>query len=207
MRSYSRIGRSARQGDRMRRREFIAGLMVAATLRHARAQQPPKVHRIAYISTAVPVTDMTETSSLRSSRAFFQELRRLGYVGGRNLIVARYSSERRTEHYAELLGDVVRSKPDLIFAPADRPDLKHLKAARATIPSVTLTGDPVGFGLVSSLAHPGGNITGVSVDAGPEIETKRLELLREAFPRALRIGLLSLPTPLPRDTYGEGMQK
>src|SRR5215831_12891331 len=126
----------------MRRREFIAGLLVAATLRHASAQQPMKVHRIAFISTAVPVTDMTETSSLRSSRAFFQELRRLGYVEGRNLIVERYSSERRTEHYAELVGDVVRSKPDLIVAPADVPDVQHLKAATATIPIVTLTGTP-----------------------------------------------------------------
>src|SRR5262249_18975438 len=207
MRSYSRIGRSARQGDRMRRREFIAGLMVAATLRHARAQQRPKVHRIAYISTAVPVTDITETSSLRSSRAFFQELRRLGYVEGRNLIVERYSSERRTEHYAELVGNVVRSKPDLIVAPANVPEVQRLKAATATIPIVTMTADPVGFGLVSSLAHPGGNITGVSVDAGPEIETKRLELLKEALPRASRIGLLALRLPLPRDTYEEGLQK
>jgi len=191
----------------LQRREFIAGLLVAATLRPARAQQPAKAHRIAFISTAVPVTEITETSSLRSSRAFFQELRRLGYVEGRNLIVERYSAEGQTEHYAELVRDVVRSKPDLIVAPANTPEVQQLKATTLTIPIVTMTADPVGFGLVSSLAHPGGNITGVSVDAGPEIETKRLELLREAFPQASRIGLLSLRLRLPRDTYEEALQQ
>jgi putative ABC transport system substrate-binding protein len=121
--------------------------------------------------------------------------------------VERYSAEGQTEHYAELVRDVVRSKPDLIVAPANTPEVQQLKATTLTIPIVTMTADPVGFGLVSSLAHPGGNITGVSVDAGPEIETKRLELLREAFPQASRIGLLSLRLRLPRDTYEEALQQ
>jgi len=192
----------------MRRREFIALLGGAAAVwpLAARAQQPAKVHRIAIISSAVPVREITETSSLRPTRAFFQELRRLGYVEGRNLIVERYSGEGQTEHYAELVRDVVRSKPDLIVAPINVPEVQHLKAT-ATIPIVAITADPVGFGLVASLAHPGGNITGVSVDAGPEIETKRLELLREAFPRTSRIGLLALRWRLPRDTYEEELQK
>jgi putative ABC transport system substrate-binding protein len=191
----------------MRRREFIASLLVAATLRHARAQQTPKVHRIAIIISVGSVTDITETSSLRIWRAFFQELRRLGYVEGRNLIVERYSGEWRTGHFAELVGDVVRSKPDLIVTPTNVPEVQHLKAATATIPIVAIMADPVGFGLVARLAHPGGNITGTSVDAGPEIETKRLELLREAFPRASRIGYLSLRLPLPGDTYEERLQE
>src|SRR5262249_42985981 len=155
----------------------------------ARAQQPAKVHRIAIISTAVPVTDITETSSLRNYRAFFQELRRLGYVEGRNLIVERYSGLGRTEHYAELAREVVRSKPDLILAISNI-WVQHLKPMTTTIPIVGLVGDPVGFGLVASLAHPGGNITGISVDTGPEIETKRLQLIREAIPRLSRVGVL-----------------
>jgi putative tryptophan/tyrosine transport system substrate-binding protein len=135
----------------MRRREFIAGLLVAGTLRHAWAQQPAKVHRIAVISTAAPVAEITEASRFET-RAFFQELRRLGYVEGRNLIVERYSGGGRTEHYADMARDVVRSKPDLILAGAHIM-VQHLKAATATIPIVGIMGDPVASGFVVSLAR------------------------------------------------------
>ena len=157
----------------MRRREFIAGLLVAATLRPAQAQQAAKAHRIAIISAAVPVTDITENSSLRLYRRLFQELRRLGHVEGRNLIVERYSGEGRTEHYAEVARDVVRSKPDLILATASI-WVHHLRPLTAAIPIVGMFGDPVALGLAASLAHPGGNITGISPDAGLDIEGKRL---------------------------------
>jgi putative ABC transport system substrate-binding protein len=73
--------------------------------------------------------------------------------------------------------------------------VQPLKAATATIPIVGSMADPVGLGLVASLAHPGGNMTGISIDTGPEIETKRLELLKEASPRVSRVGLLSRPLP------------
>jgi putative ABC transport system substrate-binding protein len=172
----------------MKRREFIAGLLLAGTTGGARAQHTPKVHRIAIIST-LPVTEITETGSNRLYREIFQELRRLGYVEGHNLIVERYSGEGQTEHFAELVDVVVRSKPDLILA-ISTPLVQHLKAATATIPIVGVMADPVGWGLVASLAHPGGNITGISGDAGPEIESKRLELLKEAFPQASRVGFL-----------------
>jgi len=171
----------------MKRREFIACLLVAASLRQARAQQPAKVHRIAIVTVAIPIADMTETSSFPYYRAFFQELRRFGYIEGRNLIVERYSVERPT---VELAGDVLRSKPDVILAITNR-WVKLLKPLAATIPIIGMTADPVGSGFVASLAHPGGNITGVSVDAGPEIEAKRLELLKEAFPQASRLGVLN----------------
>jgi putative ABC transport system substrate-binding protein len=133
----------------MRRREFIVGLLVAATLRPARAQQPAKVHRIAIITTDVPVTEITETFSARFFwRTIFQELRRLGYVEGHNLIVERYSGEGRTEHFAELVDLVVRSKPDLILAISNIL-VQHLKAATATIPIVSIMLDPVGWGASS----------------------------------------------------------
>jgi putative ABC transport system substrate-binding protein len=175
----------------MKRREFIAGLLVAASLRHARAQQPAKVRRIAIITLALPIAEITETSSLPFYRAFFHELRRFGYIEGRNLIVERYSAERPT---AELARDVVRSKPDLILAITNH-WVQLLKPLTATIPIIGMMGDPVGFGFVASLAHPGGNVTGVSGDAGPEIETKRLELLKEAFPQASRVGVLATRWP------------
>ena len=152
-----------------------------------RAQQPAKVYRIAFVTVAVPTAEITETSSFPYVRAFFHELRRFGYIEGRNLIVERNSVERPT---VELARDVVRSKPDLIFA-VTHAWVQLLKPLTATIPIVATMADPVGFGLVASLAHPGGNITGVSFDAGPEVEGKRLELLKEAFPQASRVGVLA----------------
>jgi ABC-type uncharacterized transport system substrate-binding protein len=112
-------------------------------------------------------------------RMFFEELSRLGYVEGRNLVVERYSGEGRTERYADLARDVVDTHPDLIFQQTTRLAL-NFKAATTTIPIVTVTADPIAAGLVSSLARPGGNITGVSVDAGIEVLGKRLALLLEA---------------------------
>ena len=170
----------------MKRREFIAGLLVAASVRHALAQQPAKVRRMAIATVATPIAELTETSSLPVYRAFFHELRRFGYIEGRNLIVERYPVEYPT---VELARDMFRSKPDVIFSIG--PWTRFLKQL-TTIPIVAFLGDPVGFGFVASLAHPGGNITGVSVDAGPEVEAKRLELLQEAFPKVSRVGVLAI---------------
>src|SRR5262245_53173999 len=186
----------------MKRREFIAGLLVAATLGHARAQRPTTVHRIAFVTAALPIAETTETSSFPYVRAFFHELRRFGYVEGRNLIVERYPAERPT---VELARDVVRSKPDVIFA-VTQTWVQLLKPLTATIPIVATMADPVGFGFVGSLAHPGGNITGASVDAGPEVEGKRLELLKEAFPQASRVGVLATRFP-GRSPYREQRQE
>ena len=104
----------------------------------------------------------------------------MGYVEGQNLVVERYSGEGRTEHYADLARDVVNTHPDLIFSVTTRLAL-NFKTATTTIPIVTITADPIAGGLVSSLARPGGNITGVSVDAGFEVVGKRLALLLEAI--------------------------
>src|SRR5262245_25622758 len=173
----------------MKRREFIAGLLVAASLPQARAQQPAKVYRIAIVTLGLPIAELTETSSLPYYPAFFRELRRFGYIEGRNLIVERYSPERPT---MELARDVLRSKPDVIFA---NWQWEFILKPLTNIPIVAILGEPVGFGLVASLAHPGGNITGVSVDAGPEVGAKRLELLKEAFPQASRVGVLATQFP------------
>jgi putative tryptophan/tyrosine transport system substrate-binding protein len=185
----------------MKRREFIAGLLVAASLRQARAQQPAKVNRIAIVTLAFPIAEITETSSFPGYRAFFHELRRFGYIEGRNLIVERYSAERPT---VELAGEVLRSKPDVIFSMGRQ--WTWLLKPLAALPIVGLFIDPVGFGLVASLAHPGGNITGVSVDAGPEVEAKRLELLKEAFPQASRVGVLATRYP-GKSLYSEQRQE
>ena len=123
-------------------------------------------------------------------KAFFEELSRLGYVEGQNLAVERYSGEGRIERYSELAREVVGSHPDLIFAMSGAIALP-LKLAATTIPIVAITGDPIALGLVPSIAHPGGNITGVTSDAGLELYGKRLGLLAEAVPKLSHAGYLA----------------
>src|SRR6266702_2036917 len=164
----------------MRRREFISvlGGVAASWPLAARAQQSSRMKRIAIVSPATKIGDIGVNGS-PFYRVFFEGLSRLGYVEGRNLVVERYSGEGRTEHYADLAREVVNTHPDLIYSQTTRLAL-NFKAATTTIPIVTTTADPIAGGLVSSLARPGGNITGVSVDAGFEVMGKRLALLLEA---------------------------
>ena len=173
----------------MRRREFIAGLMVAPTMRAAIAQQPAKMKRVAMVHPSRKVDDLT-INGPPSYKAFFEELSRLGYVERQNLSVGRYSGEGRTEHYADLARDVVSTHPDLIFAMSGVLALP-LKLATTTIPIVAITGDPIASGLVPSIAHPGGNITGVTTDGGFELYGKRLGLLVEAVPKVSNVHYLA----------------
>jgi putative ABC transport system substrate-binding protein len=176
----------------MRRRTFIAGLLVATAAGRAQAQRTAKVYRIARIYPAMPVAEAIKAKNTKGSLTWilFEELGRLGFVEGQNLVVERYSAEGRTDQYSELARDVVRSNPDLIFT--DQGSLVlALKAATTTIPIVGATGDPVAGGIVPSLARPGGNITGVSGNAGPEISGKYVELLREAIPGVSTVGFLA----------------
>ena len=173
----------------MKRRDFIAYLAGAAiSLGAANAQQPVKMRRIAIVSPANKVADIN--ASHRFYGPFFKELSRRGFVEGQNLEVERYFGEGRLEHYADLARDVVGRRPDLIFATSG-PLALAFKAATTTIPIVAITADPIARGLVSSLARPDGNITGVTGDAGFEFYGKVLELLAEATPRLSRVGYLT----------------
>jgi len=176
----------------MKRRKLITlicGLSVAWPLA-CYAQQPPKVHRVAVVHPSAPVSELNEAGG-SGYRAFFQGLRRLGYVEGRNLVVERYSAGGRQDRYAELARDVVRTNPDLIFA-IQNALILSFKATTDTIPVVGFMADPVAFGIVASLARPGGNITGVSNDAGSEVWGKRLQILREVIPAASKVGYLNV---------------
>jgi putative tryptophan/tyrosine transport system substrate-binding protein len=171
----------------MRRRDVIAGLVVAATTGRARAEQPTKVHRLAVIATTGDIAEWTEGLAV-----FFGELRRLGYVEGQNLLVERYSGEGRVEHYPEMAREVVRHSPDLIYVRGGGDALfPILKAATATIPIVGVSSDPVALGVAVSLARPGNNITGVTIDVGTGIMSKRLEILSEAVPGMSKVALLA----------------
>jgi putative ABC transport system substrate-binding protein len=174
----------------MRRRDFVTALGTAAMWPlAARAQQPAKMKRIAYVHSAGNVSRIS-ASGEPFYRAFFEELSRLGYVEGQNLGVERYSGDGRTERYAELARDVVNTHPDLILAVGGRLSL-DFKTATTTIPIVTMIIDPVAMGLVPSIARPGGNITGVAISAGLEIIGKRMGLLVEAMPKLSTVGYLA----------------
>jgi putative ABC transport system substrate-binding protein len=172
------------------RRAVITGLLLAGAIPRAHAQQDRKVYRLAVVNPSAPVGDLTETGRSQDYHAFFQRLRELGYVEGKNLVVERYSGEGRTDHFAELAREVVRSNPDVISALGDRL-VRQFKAATDNIPIVAGVSDPVALGVAVSLARPGGNITGGSGDAGAQIAGKWLELLHEMAPAASRVGYLA----------------
>ena len=177
----------------MIRREFIAllGGAAAAWPLSARAQKPATQHRIAIFHPAIPTTLLTETGGGSAWRAFFAELRRLGYIEGENLIIERYSAEGHHERYADLAREIVTRNPDLIVTGAN-PVVIVFKAATSTIPVVAFMLDPLKAGLVTSLARPGGNLTGITLDAGIEIWGKRLEMLKEAIPSTAKAAFLGM---------------
>src|SRR5437763_11125421 len=153
----------------MQRREFTAGLLLAAATRPAWAQQRATPPRIAIFHPAIPASLLTETGGGTAWRAFFGELRRLGYIEGQNLIVERSSAEGHHERYADLAREIVARNPDLIVT-GTNPVVIAFKAATGTIPIVAFMLDPLEAGLVTNLAPPGGNLTGIPLD--PAIRTR-----------------------------------
>jgi putative ABC transport system substrate-binding protein len=126
----------------------------------------------------------------------FEEIKRLGYVEGINLIVDRYSAEGRYDRFPEIAQQVVAARPDVIFAIAS-PLVHALHTETRTIPIVAWTGDPIANGIVQSLARPGGNITGLSTDAGPELYSKEVEFLVQAVGKLSNARLLTANAQLP----------
>src|SRR5438552_2109069 len=175
----------------MRRREFIALVGGAAWPLVARAQQSATPRRIAIFHPAIPTTLLTETGGGSAWRAFFGELRRLGYVEGENLIIERYSAEGHHERYADLAREIVSRNPDVIVT-GTNPVVIAFKAATSTIPVVAFMLDPLQAGLVTSLGRPGGNLTGITLDAGIEIWGKRLQMLKEAIPSTAKAAFLGM---------------
>jgi putative ABC transport system substrate-binding protein len=145
----------------------------------AGAQQAGKIHRVGLIVTTSPVSEMTGSEPVHPSvRAFVQGLRALGYVEGQNLILERRSAEGRFERFGDIVTELVNLKTEVIVAPGDGIP-RAAMAITTTVPIVMATAeDPVGAGLVQSLARPGGNVTGLMLIVGPEIEGKRLEIFR-----------------------------
>ena len=123
-------------------------------------------------------------------RAFVQGLRDLGYVEGQNLILERRSAEGRFERFGDIVAELVRLKADVIVT-SGNPAARAAKAVTTTVPIVAVAvADPVADGLIQSLARPGGNVTGLTIRVGSEIEAKRLQLLKEMLPGVSRVAYL-----------------
>ena len=147
------------------------------------AQQKDKVFRIGFLDPS------NASGSAVVVDVFRQELRKLGWVEGKNISVEYGFAEQKPERVAELAAELVRLNVDLIVT-SGNPTALEAKKATSTIPIVmVISGDPVGLGLVASLARPGGNVTGMSTLA-VELNTKKLEILKDAIPKLDRVGLL-----------------
>jgi putative tryptophan/tyrosine transport system substrate-binding protein len=168
----------------MKRREFITMLGGAAAWPiAARAQQPGKLPTIGFLGAA---------PSIESQRiaAFVQRLRELGWIDGRNLAIEYRWAEGRNERYTEIAAELVRLKVDVIVTVAT-PATLAAKQATTVIPIVFLTAsDPVGTGLVASLARPGGNVTGLANQIS-DTTGKKLEFLREVVPGLRRLAIMA----------------
>ena len=154
----------------------------------AEAQPAGKVPRVAYLT---PWSD-SDPGRQRGLEAFRQGLRELGYVEGRNISIESWSAEGKDDRLPALAADLVRSKVDVIVA-ASGAATRAVQQTTRTIPIVmSLVADPVGSGLVASLARPGGNVTGLTIMA-PDLMAKRLELLKEVVPKVSRVAFLTNP--------------
>jgi putative ABC transport system substrate-binding protein len=173
----------------MRRREFLAGVAALVSVNRplgAHAQQAARRPRVGILIYSTPDQDP-------NTQAFLEGLRQLGYVDGQNVAIEYRFAQGRPERLPELAADLVRSKPDVIFA-LGGDVTPHVAKATQTIPIVyAMSPDPVLLGLAASLGKPGGNSTGVTF-LSDQLAAKRLETFREAAPRLSRVGVVRDPS-------------
>jgi len=162
---------------------LILCAMLSALCSSTHAQQTGKVARIGFLDAS------TASGSAGLLEVYRQELGKLGWIEGKNITIQYRFAEQKLARLPELAADLVRLKLDLIVVTGGQPAVVAKKAT-TTIPIVMANvGDPVGAGLVASLGRPGGNVTGNSV-LSPELNSKRLEILKDAVPKLARVGLL-----------------
>jgi putative ABC transport system substrate-binding protein len=179
-----------RRGSRLSRRGFVVGagsaglgLLAGCGRLPWQAEQPAKVYRLGYLTPTTTAVDAPQFARLE------QGLRDLGWIAGQNLTVERRLAEGQLERLPTLAAELVQLQPDVIVTSSELAS-RAMKSVTSTLPIVFAShGDPVGSQTVASLAHPGGNITGVSQMA-PELAGKRLELLKQAVPTAARVGAI-----------------
>src|SRR5215831_17947174 len=171
---------------------FALTALFSALCASAEAQQTGKVPRIGYLTSV----------GSAPNEAFLQGLRDLGYVEGKNILIEFRTTGGKYERLPELAAELVQRKVDVIVADT-APEVIAAKNATATIPIVMRgVADPIASGFVATLAHPGGNVTGMATLA-PELSGKRLELLKEVIPKLSRVALLTPPSQAWRTTIEE----
>ena len=177
---------SKKPGTKQMIKQILTRLLLTLflpTLSFAEAQQSMKAPRVGLLLQG------TSTSLMTRLEAFQQGLRERGYVEGKNIALEQRFDDDREERLPALAADLIRLRVDIIVAAAT-PAVKAAKQATATIPIIIVhSADPVALGLVTSLARPGGNVTGLS-SASPDYSGKQLELLKEAVPKLSRIAIL-----------------
>jgi putative ABC transport system substrate-binding protein len=172
---------------------WLLTTLLLTTAPAALAQQPGKIFRIGFLDPSTP------SGSAVLVDAFRQELSKLGWIEGKNTTIEYGFAEQKLERLPELAAELVRLKVDLIVVPGVLPALAAKKAT-PTLPIVVANSpDPVGAGLIASLAQPGGNITGLA-SLATELNTKRLEILKDAVPKLSRVGLLAARVRLEANT-------
>ena len=172
----------------MKRRHFIT-LLGAATAwpLAARAQQTGKIYRIGFLANdpAIPTQPV--------GQAFLDGLREDGFIEGKNIVIERRFTEGRLDRYADLVTELLRLEMDVLVTSAEEATLAA-KRATTRIPIVMMNvSDPLGQGIVASLAHPAGNITGGTQDDSAEVAAKRVQLLKDALPQTARLAVLLNP--------------
>jgi putative ABC transport system substrate-binding protein len=173
----------------VRRRDFVAllGGAVAALPLAARAQQPRKIYRIGFLANDPTIPAQP------AGRAFLDGLGESGFIEGKNIIIERRFAEGIVDRYPVFAAELVRLDVDAMVVSSNSA-VVAAKQATKTIPIVMLNGvDPVAQGIVTSLAHPGGNITGLTQDDSARLAAKRMQLLKDAIPQATKIGVLTNP--------------
>ena len=166
---------------------LVLAAFILASPSAVRAQPPGKVYRVGYLSAG------SATGNPRLPEAFRQGLRELGWVEGQNIGIEYRWAEGRFDRLPDLAAELVRLKVDVIAA-SPTPGVLAAKNATGTIPIVGMgLTDPVGLGLIASLARPGGNVTGVTYGVGSDIFGKDLDLLKEVTPKVRRVAVLSNP--------------
>jgi len=191
----------------MRRREFIAATAATAAMGFAQPTwaetnaRSTGAKRLAIFHPTRPPEQLTPEGGYRLYKIYFEELNRLGYIEGQNLIVERYSALGQPGRIADLARQIAASRPDVIL-PLSGVFIKEMMALTTSIHMVAPTSDPVPFGFSSSLARPDRNFTGVVLDSGLEIWAKRVQLLLEAGRKVTKLGYLTANpidvTPNPR---------
>jgi ABC-type uncharacterized transport system substrate-binding protein len=175
----------------MKRRGFLAALGATASPLAARAQPATKIYRVGFVFPNASLADIVGPHPAnRYAAAFVQALRELGYLEGQNLVLERRSAEGRYERFPSIVAELAASKVDVIVGASDAMAEAGGRAGLAVPVVVAGLIAPLKTGVVASLARPGGNVTGFSFHAGSEVEGRRLQMLVEAVPRALRVAYL-----------------